>query len=290
MARRRSSIAFCGVFNNVNSNDRSVSLGAVLSRFWRNRELVAVLVQREVLGRYRGSVMGVMWSFFNPILMLAVYTFVFSVVFKARWNVTSESKTEFALVLFAGLIAYGIFSECLNRAPTLIVSNPNYVKKIVFPLEVLPVVSMGAALFHGLVSTVVWFIFYFIFFGVPPVTALLLPMVFLPLILLTLGLSWLLASLGVYLRDVSQVVTVITGVLMFMSPVFYPISALPPEFQGALLMNPLTASIEMLRDVIYWGRIPDIETYLGNLALGAIFAWFGFVWFQKTRKGFADVL
>lgn len=274
----------------MNSNDRSVSLGAVLSRFWRNRELVAVLVQREVLGRYRGSVMGVMWSFFNPILMLAVYTFVFSVVFKARWNVTSESKTEFALVLFAGLIAYGIFSECLNRAPTLIVSNPNYVKKIVFPLEVLPVVSMGAALFHGLVSTVVWFIFYFIFFGVPPVTALLLPMVFLPLILLTLGLSWLLASLGVYLRDVSQVVTVITGVLMFMSPVFYPISALPPEFQGALLMNPLTASIEMLRDVIYWGRIPDIETYLGNLALGAIFAWFGFVWFQKTRKGFADVL
>ena len=251
---------------------------------------MAVLTQREVLGRYRGSVMGVMWSFFNPILMLAVYTFVFSVVFKARWSIASESKTEFALVLFAGLIVYGVFSECLNRAPTLIVSNPNYVKKVVFPLEVLPVVSMGAALFHGLVSMVVWFIFYLIFFGVPPVTALLFPMVFLPLILLTLGLSWLLASLGVYLRDVSQVVTVLTGVLMFMSPVFYPISALPPEFQGVLLMNPLTASIEMLRGVVYWGRVPGIEIYFGNLALGIISAWIGFFWFQKTRKGFADVL
>lgn len=272
------------------SNDFSVSPWSALDGFWRNRELLVVLVQREVLGRYRGSVMGVMWSFFNPILMLAVYTFVFSIVFKARWNVASESKTEFALVLFAGLIAYGVFSECLNRAPTLIVSNPNYVKKIVFPLEVLPVVTMGAALFHGLVSTLVWFVFYFVFFGVPPVTALLLPFVFFPLVLLTLGFSWLLASLGVYLRDVSQVVTVLTGVLMFMSPVFYPISALPPEFQDILLMNPLTASIEMLRDVIYWGRIPDVQTYVVNLGLGVVSAWLGFAWFQKTRKGFADVL
>lgn len=272
------------------SNDFSVSPGSACSGLWRNRELLVALVQREVLGRYRGSVMGVMWSFFNPILMLAVYTFVFSVVFKARWNVASESKTEFALVLFAGLIAYGIFSECVNRAPTLIISNPNYVKKVVFPLELLPVVTMGAALFHGLVSTGVWFIFYFFFFGLPPATALLLPFVFLPLILLTMGLSWLLASLGVYLRDVAQVVTVLTGVLMFMSPVFYPISALPSEFQSILLMNPLTASIEMLRDVIYWGRTPDVQTYVANLILGLVVAWLGFAWFQKTRKGFADVL
>ncbi len=274
----------------MSSNVFSVSPGRACRGLWRDRELLAALVQREVLGRYRGSVMGVMWSFFNPILMLAVYTFVFSVVFKARWNVASESKTEFALVLFAGLIAYGIFSECVNRAPTLIVSNPNYVKKVVFPLELLPVVTMGAALFHGLVSTGVWFIFYLFFFGVPPATALLLPFVFLPLVLLTLGLSWLLASLGVYLRDVAQVVTVLTGVLMFMSPVFYPISALPSEFQSILLINPLTASIEMLRDVIYWGRIPDVQTYMGNLILGLLAAWLGFAWFQKTRKGFADVL
>lgn len=279
-----------GVFGNVKSNSFSVSPRNALRILWRNRELLVALVQREVLGRYRGSVMGVMWSFFNPILMLAVYTFVFSVVFKARWSVTSDSKTEFALVLFAGLIAYGIFSECLNRAPTLIVSNPNYVKKVVFPLEVLPVVVMGAALFHALVSTLVWFAFYFVFFGMPPATALILPFVFLPLVLLTLGLSWLLASLGVYLRDVSQVVTVLTSVLMFMSPVFYPISALPSEFQQILLMNPLTASIEMLRDVIYWGRAPDVQTYVSNLLLGLVSAWLGFTWFQKTRKGFADVL
>lgn len=274
----------------MTSNGLSISPQIALRGLWRNRELLAALVQREVLGRYRGSVMGIMWSFFNPILMLSVYTFVFSVVFKARWNVANDSKTEFALVLFAGLIAYGVFSECINRAPALIVSNPNYVKKVVFPLEVLPIVTMGAALFHGLVSTLVWFAFYFVFFGMPPATALLLPFAFLPLVLLTLGLSWLLASLGVYLRDVSQVVTVLTSVLMFMSPVFYPISALPSDFQEILLMNPLTASIEMIRDVIYWGRIPDWQTYIANLVLGVVSAWLGFAWFQKTRKGFADVL
>ena len=175
--------------------------------------------------------MGLLWSFFNPVLMLAVYTFVFSVVFKARWAGGSDSKTEFALVLFAGLLVFNLFAECVNRAPGLILSNVNYVKKVIFPLEILPVVALGSAGFHFLISLVVWSIFYLLFFGIPPATILLLPLILIPLVLITLGISWLLASLGVYLRDVSQIIGVVTTVLMFLSPIFYPIVALPEEYR-----------------------------------------------------------
>src|SRR5574338_1732515 len=220
---------------------------------WRNRRLIQSLVRREVVGRYRGSVMGLLWSFFNPVFMLLVYTFVFSVVFKARWNVANDSKTEFALVLFAGLIVFSLFTECVNRAPGLILANVNYVKKVVFPLEILPVVSLGSTLFHALISLGVWLAAYLVLFGIPPVTALLLPLVILPLLLFILGLSWALASLGVYLRDVSQVIGVITTVLMFLSPVFYPANALPAEYRHMLYLNPLTPVIEQARGVLDWG-------------------------------------
>jgi lipopolysaccharide transport system permease protein len=176
----------------------------MVASLWSNRELIKASATREVLGRYRGSVFGLLWSFFNPLLMLAIYTFVFSVVFKARWDVNSESKTEFALVLFAGLIIFNLFNECINRAPAVILNNPNYVKKVVFPLEILPVVTLLSALFHALISLAVWLLAYVVFFGVPHVTVLYLPLVILPLLLFVMGLSWVLASLGVFLRDVTQ--------------------------------------------------------------------------------------
>lgn len=203
----------------------------MVASLWRNRNLIAALTRREVIGRYRGSVLGMLWSFFNPVFMLIVYTFVFSVVFKARWNARSDLKTEFALVLFAGLIVFNLFAECINRAPSLILSNVNYVKKVVFPLEVLPWVAMGSILFHTLVSLAVWLVSYFILFGVPHATVLLLPLVLLPLIFFVMGLSWFLASLGVYLRDVGQFIGIVTTVLMFLSPIFYPITALPEKYR-----------------------------------------------------------
>ena len=264
-----------------------LEMGASL---WRHRQLAWVLMQREVIGRYRGSVLGILWSFFNPVFMLVVYTFVFSVVFKARWNAGSDSKTEFALVLFAGLIVFNLFAECINRAPGLVVANVNYVKKLVFPLEILPWVVLGSALFHALISLGVWLLAYLVLYGLPPPTALLLPLVAVPLMLFIMGLSWALASLGVYLRDVSQFIGMLTSVLMFLTPIFYPVSALPLQFQSYLLLNPLTPAVEMARDVLFWGRVPD----LGMLALywlcTVLVAWVGFAWFQKTRKGFADVL
>jgi len=134
---------------------------AMFESLWLNRSLIKVLVIREVAGRYRGSILGIFWSFFNPVFMLAVYTFVFSVVFKARWGLVNESRAEFSLILFAGLLIFNLFAECLNRAPSLILANTNYVKKVVFPLEILPWVAFGAALFHALVSLTVWLFFSF---------------------------------------------------------------------------------------------------------------------------------
>lgn len=268
----------------------SASPVEMFASLWRNRELIKASAKREVLGRYRGSLMGILWSFFNPLLMLMVFTFVFSVVFQARWGNGTGSKTEFAVVLFAGLMVFNLFAECVNRAPSLILSNANYVKKVVFPLEIISAVTLLSALFHLMISLGVWFLAYIIFFGAPHATVLLLPFVVVPFVMFIMGLSWALASLGVYLRDVSQVIGVFTSTLMFLSPIFYPVSALPEAYRNLLYFNPLTPVIEMTRDLLYWGRIPDFEL-LGIYWLATfVIAWLGFAWFQKTRKGFADVL
>lgn len=256
---------------------------------WQNRALVKQMVKREVIGRYRGSFLGLLWSFVNPVLMLAVYTFVFSMVFQARWGSGSGDKFEFALVLFAGLIVYNLFSECLSRAPGLILANVNYVKKVIFPLEILPWVALGSALFHAAISLSVLVIFQLLVSSVSW-TILLLPLVILPLLLLIMGASWLLASIGVFIRDVGQFVGMLMTILMFMSPIFYPASALPESVRNWLVLNPLTFIIEQARDVVIWGKLPD----WGGLALYTLFAlmaaWAGLFWFQKTRRGFADVL
>ena len=268
----------------------SISPKEMVGSFWRHRNLIKSLVQREVVGRYRGSVMGILWSFFNPVFMLLVYTFVFSVVFKARWGTDSESKTEFALVLFAGLIVFNLFSECINRAPSLILGNANYVKKVVFPLEIISWVTLGSALFHACVSLGVWLIAYTIFIGVPHLTVFLFPLVVLPLLLLIIGATWGLSSLGVYLRDVSQFTGILTTVLMFLSPIFYPVESLPQEYRNLLFLNPLTPAIEQVRSVLFWGAAPDLTALSIYFLITLVFAWLGFAWFQKTRKGFADVL
>ncbi|HEY0847580.1 MAG TPA: ABC transporter permease, partial [Noviherbaspirillum sp.] len=189
---------------------------------WRNRQLIGQMVKRDVIGRYRGSFMGLTWSLLNPMIMLAVYTFVFGTVFKARWVGGSGSKAEFAMLLFAGLLTFNLFSECISRAPTLITSNQNYVKKVVFPLEIYPFVAIGSALFHFFVGVLVWLAFYIVFFGMPPVTILTLPVILLPHLIMIIGFCWMLASLGVFQRDLAQVIGVITTILIFMSPNFYP--------------------------------------------------------------------
>jgi lipopolysaccharide transport system permease protein len=267
------------------------SLAALARSLWRNRQLIAQMTRREVVGRYKGSFMGLAWSFFNPVFMLAVYTFVFSVVFKSRWGTGSEeSKTQFAVVLFVGMIVHGLFAEVLNRAPGLILSNVNYVKKVVFPVEILPVIATGAALFHSLISLGVLLAAFVLFNGYLHWTAVFIPLVLLPLIILTIGLAWILAATGVFLRDVSQTIGIITMVVMFLSPVFYPVSALPEIFRPWLMANPLTFIIEQAREVLIWGHLPNWAGLIVYTLAAAAVAWAGYVWFQKTRKGFADVL
>lgn len=266
------------------------SLPALVQSLWRNRELIAQMSKREVLGRYSGSMIGLAWSVLNPLLMLVVYTFVFSVVFKARWGGGDESKTQFALVLFAGLIVHALLSEVLMRAPTLVMSNVNYVKKVVFPLEILPVISLAGALFHCFVSVLVLFAACVFFTGGLHWTLIFLPVVLLPLVILALGLAWVLASLGVFVRDIGQMIGLLMTVLLFMSPVFFPVTALPVEFQPWMMANPLTFIIEQTRQVVIWGGLPDWKGWAIYMALSVAVAWAGFFCFQRTRKGFADVL
>lgn len=252
------------------------------------------MIKREVIGRYRGSFLGLFWSFINPILMLAIYTFVFSVVFETRLDQPNSAiyndKFSFALSLFAGLIIFNLLSECLSRAPGLILANINYVKKIIFPLEILPWVALGSALFHASVSLLVLLFLLLLIDHPIHWTLIYLPIIVLPLLLLIMGLSWLLASIGVFVRDIGQFIGLVLTILLFMSPIFYPASALPESIRDYLFLNPLTFIIEQARAVILYGQLPNWFGLTVYYLVALLIAWAGLIWFEKTRKGFADVL
>jgi len=263
----------------------------MVASIWKNRELIFKMIRHEILGRYRGSVLGLGWSFVTPMLMLAVYTFVFSFVFKARWGSTgSDSRGEFATILFVGLIVHGLFAEVLSRAPSLIVANANYVKKVIFPLEVLAVSTLGAAIFHSMMSTGVLILSFILLHGYLNWTVVFAPVIVVPFLFVALGIAWFLAALGVFVRDIGQAIGLLVMLLMFLSPVFYPMSALPVRVQYLLLINPLTFIIEQCRAVIIFGQLPDWSGLAIYTAVSMAVAWGGFWWFQKTRRGFADVL
>lgn len=255
----------------------------------RHRELLWSLVKRDFVGRYKGSFIGLVWSLLNPLLMLAIYTFVFSVVFKARWG-GSDGEISFGIFIFSGMVVHGLFAECLSRSPALIVGHPNFVKKVVFPLEILPWMALGSGLLHFIVSFGVLLLFC-VMLGAPVRAGILLvPLVLLPLLLIILGLSWLFASLGVYLRDLSQVVGMLVTVALFLAPIFYSIDALPPIYQSLMMWNPITLPVIQIRDVMILSRPLDWGAWGISLIVGLAVCSIGFVWFQKSRKGFADVV
>jgi lipopolysaccharide transport system permease protein len=257
----------------------------------RNKGLLLSLIKRDILGRYRGSMMGLLWSFLTPLFMLSIYTLVFGQIFKTRWpGAQTDSQGEFALTLFAGLIVFNFFAECVTKAPTIIWSNVNYVKKVVFPLELLPCVNVGVSVFHMLISLFVWVIVYCLFFGLPKATVIITPLVIIPLIMLTCGMVFILSSVGTYLRDIVQLVGVAVTAMMFLSPIFFPIAALPAIYQKFALINPLTFPIEQLRVLMISGLGVNWSMLLiyNLVALSVLIA--GFAFFQKTRRGFADVL
>lgn len=254
-----------------------------------HRELIWQLGFREILGKYKGSFLGLLWSLFNPLLLLAIYTFVFTQVFKARW-VEGETTGEFAIALFIGLIIHGFFAECVTRAPGLVIGNPSYVTKVIFPLEILPFPSVMAALFHTAASVVILLLAQLLVAGSVPWTAWLFPLILAPLVVQVVAFSWVLAALAVYVRDVAQTVSILVTALLFLSPVFFPLQSLPAYMQGIARWNPLTIPIEASRQVLLWGQWPDWRL-LAMYALASLaVAWIGFALFQKSRRGFADVL
>lgn len=263
----------------------------IIAHIWQYRDLIRQLTWRAMIGRYKGSFIGLGWSFIHPLVMLAIYTFVFSTIFKSRWGVQpDEGKVAFALALFMGLITFNMFSESVNSAPTAILNNVNFVKKVVFPLEILPVVGFLSALVNALFSLAVLLLGLLVFNHFLHWTVLLLPLVWLPVICLSLGCSFFLASVGVFIRDVGATVTILTTMLFFLSPIFYPIQAIPERFRFVCRLNPMAVFVEDARRVVLWGMTPDWGVFAGGLAFSLLTLILGFIWFMKTRKGFADVV
>ncbi len=256
-----------------------------------NWHLIGQLTRRDVSAKYRGSLFGLAWSFITPLLMLCVYAFVFSFIFKARWgNRANENQLDFALLLFIGLLIHGFLSECLTRAPLLIVQHANYVKKVVFPLEVLPVSAMLSALTQFCIGSAIMLVFVAVAHDGLPFTVLFYPLVIAPFVVLMLGVVWVISSLGVFVRDLAQATGLFSTILMFLSPVFYPITALPEQWRPLFQLNPLTFIIEEARAVVFWGQAPNWTGLVFYFAVATLVCGLGLAWFQRTRHAFADVL
>ena len=258
-----------------------------------HRSLLWQFAKRNIAVRYRGSVLGLVWSFVQPLMMLCVYTFVFSVVFQIRWGTgtdTDGSRGAFAIVMFCGMALFNIFSESVGSCCRIVTDNPNLVKKVIFPLEILPLAQTLSTFILGSAWFILLFFGTIFIFGTTSFTMLLLPLVLLPLFLFTLGVSFFVASLGVYVRDTAYVVQVVLQILFFMTPIFYPIQEVPERFRWPLRLNPLAILIEEARKVFLYGELPD-WVFLGCAFLVSLAVLqFGFVWFNRTKKGFADVL
>lgn len=256
----------------------------------KHRHLIAVMATREVTSRYRSSFLGFTWAVLQPVFMLAVYTFAFSEVLKGRWPGGTGSKAEFALVLFAGLLVFNIFAEVFNRSPELILANTNYVKRVVFPLEILSIVSVVSATFNLFVNLVVWLVFYTVAIGIPHASVLLFPVAILPMFIFLIGISWIFAAIGTYIRDTAHITPIITTAFMFLTPIFFPLEAIPVRFRSIFGLNPLAAVIEQVRGVLLWGHGIELWPYVWSLVTSLFVLALGFVFFQRVRKGFADVL
>jgi lipopolysaccharide transport system permease protein len=261
----------------------------LFATLWRHRSLVAELTRREFSGRYRGSFGGVIWSFVQPLFMLSVYTVAFGVIMKARWGFAG-STSAYALMLFSGLIIFNLFAECLVRSTTLISANPNFVKKVVFPLELLPVITVASALIHALIALAVWFLGYLLLAGIPPASALLFPLILLCYMPILFGMGWLLSALGVLVRDIAQLSGMLTQTLLFLTPIFYSIDSAPPLLRHLLLLNPLTFIVEQFRAVLIVGKTPAFAGLALYFILAWLFAWGSLALFRKLRPAFADMV
>lgn len=263
----------------------------MFAQAWKHKTLIWQLLRRDVHSRYRGSVLGLFWSLVTPLIMLGIYTFVFQYIFKSRWSDSAgETTLNFAIVLFLGLTIHAVMAEVINKSPLLITGNQNFVKKIVFPLELLSWVTLFGAIFTFFISFGLLLVFILIELHCIPVTAFLLPLILLPYFLLLLGISWFLAALGVYLRDIQQITGTLATLLLFLSPIFYSVNILPENLQTLIFLNPLSYVVESSRAVLIYGHLPDLVGLGIYASVAVAVAISGYIFFRKVRPGFADVL
>lgn len=256
----------------------------------RYGDLISQLAQREFAQRYRGSVLGALWAFLTPLVMVVVYTFVFTVVFPTRWGAAETAETNFVVIYLIGAIIHGLFAEAVGRAPNLIVGQANYVKKVVFPLEVLPIVVVVGALITAAIGFGIAILLNLVLAHAVKWTVIFLPVILLPYLVLLLGTVLLISALGVYLRDLGQVMGVIITLMLFLTPVFYPVTAVPERFRTYIYLNPLTFIVEQTREVALFGHLPNWNVLVIYTLCSVAFCWFGLFVFQRARGGFADVL
>lgn len=260
------------------------------STLYRQRSLIWRLTQREVLSKYRGSLFGVAWSLLLPLFMLSVYTFVFSEVFEARWGLHNQSKGLFALAIFSGLIFYTFFAECALKAPGLLLNNTSYITKIVFPLEILPVVSTLATMFNAVTSLVVLGFVTWIIRGEVPLTYPYAFLMLIPMTVFCTGMGWILSAAGIYMRDIGLIIAPLTTAVMFLIPVLYPLEQVPERWRAFVMANPLTFVIESARAATLSGVTPNFNEYLALMGCAIVFALLGYIGFEKARRGFSDVV
>ncbi|WP_028749547.1 ABC transporter permease [Rhizobium mesoamericanum] len=261
----------------------------MLSVLRLNRSLIYELTKREFSGRYRGSFGGVIWSFAQPLFLLCVYTIAFGLILKTRWGY-SGSTLDYAFILFAGLIIFNLFSDCLAKSVHLITANPNFVKKIVFPLELLPLISTLGAVMHSMIAIFIWIAGYTIINGMPHASVLLAPLVLTSFFPVLLGIGWLLSAAAVVVRDIGQLTGMISHTLLFLTPIFYSVETAPPPIQHLLAANPLTFIVNQFRAVMFYGSLPDFAGMALYFVVASIFAWLSSLAFAKLRPVFADLV
>ncbi|MGL5485026.1 MAG: ABC transporter permease [Shewanella sp.] len=257
---------------------------------YNKRDLLSHLIYRDVSNRYKGSFLGGLWSLLNPLLLLVVYTFVFSVVLKSKWGLPGEGKLDFAIVLFCGMILFNAYADATNRSPSLILDNKNYVKKVVFPLEIIPLIPVFSSFFTGLISLALLIIIICLVHGMPGIDTFLTPLLWIPLFMMTVGMSLIISSLGVYIRDLSQVVSLLNMVLMFLSPIFFPIEKIPEALRSFVSLNPLADLVTQTRGILIFHQSFDWFGFGKSLGISMIIFCIGIAVFSSLKKGFSDVI
>lgn len=274
VAMRREDSAFLGMFR----------------RIWTHRHLASLLIARNVEASFRGSLLGKAWTALVPLLRLAVYTTVLGFILRVKWPGQHTTPLETALLYFVGLTLYDFFMESVSGAPGLMLDNVNYVKKVVFPLEILPFATLGAALVRLCVTSSIVLIFYLVIRGIPPLASIAIPLIIAPYALFVLGAVWFLSALGAYVRDLRQLMGVLALVMMYLSPIFFPLAMVPARVRPVFYANPLAFVIESVRAALFAGQWPDWPALLLYTALAWLFAALGYRWFLRVKPGFADVV